>query len=328
MNESDMTREQLSAELAAARKRVAELETLTRLHIRVQDELRQSEERFRSLVNSTEDSIYVVDRECNYIFMNRKHLSRLGLTVEDELNGKSYRDFHSAIESASFQAHVQSVFASGRSTSHEYRAERDRKYFIRTLSPVHDGDGRVTAVTAISKEITERKQMEEELRSLSLTDELTGLHNRRGFFTLVNQELRTANRLRRNAVLFGVDMDELKVINDTCGHQAGDQAIRDAADMIRRNFRESDIIARIGGDEFVVFMIEHNTIEPAVLVRRLQDILQIYNSQGTHPYALSLSIGWSRYDPTQPSSVEELMHRADSFMYDQKRARTRESDPS
>ena len=328
MNDREMNREQLIAELQALRKRIAKLEFLDRSHARVQDDLRSSEDRFRSLVNSTDDSIYVVDRGCNYLFMNRKHLKRLDFPSEDHVIGKNYRTFHSDVETADFQACVDEVFRSGTSLQREYQAERDQKFFIRTLSPVRDASGTVIAVTAISKEITERKQMEEQLRSLSLSDELTGLHNRRGFFTLVQQELRMANRLAKDALLFSIDMDELKVINDTFGHQAGDQAIRGAADMIRRNFRESDIIARIGGDEFVVFMVEYVPIDPDHLVLRLKDIMNSYNSQGINPFTLSLSIGWSRYDPANPASIETLMDEADRYMYERKRVRVKATSPS
>lgn len=323
MNEHEMTKEQLFAEFERMRHRIAELEVLARENRRVQEELRQGEDRFRSLVDSTDDSIYVVDKRCNYLFMNKKHLMRLGFTSEDQVIGKNFRDFHSAAETEEFQASVDAVFQTGRSFHHEHQAERDQKVFLRTLSPVWDGSNAVTAVTAISKEITDRKQMEEQLRALSLTDELTGLHNRRGFFTLVQQELRMASRLGKSALLFAVDMDDLKVINDTCGHQAGDQALRGAVDITRRCFRESDIIARIGGDEFVVFMIEYVPIDPDQLARRLKDIINIYNSQGANPYTLSLSIGWYRYDPKNPITIEELMHRADRNMYERKRARIR-----
>src|SRR5512145_2619697 len=98
MNEQDMTKEQLLEEVRKARQRIAELEVLERENSRVQEYLRRSEDRFRSLVDSTDDSIYVVDRECNYLFMNRKHLVRLGFTSSDQVIGKNYRDFHSAAE--------------------------------------------------------------------------------------------------------------------------------------------------------------------------------------------------------------------------------------
>jgi len=313
------SQEELLAELEAARQRIAELELIEHRHAAMQDELQRREGQYRSLVDSTDDSIYVVDRECRYLFMNRKHLLRLGLTGDGYL-GKNYRDFHSAQEAAAFQLHIETVFRTGQSLQHEYQAERDKKYFLRTISPVREGD-KVTAVTAVSKEITDRKRMEEELRALSLTDDLTGLYNRRGFFTLVQQQLRVASRLEKNVVLFGVDMDDLKKINDACGHQTGDDAIRDAADIIKKNFRESDIIARIGGDEFAVFMIENFDIDPARLGLRLHDILKIYNSQGTRPYTLSLSIGMIRQDPRVPASIEDMLSRADQNMYEQKRTR-------
>jgi PAS domain-containing protein len=125
MNEQQMTKDDLIAELHSLRKRIAELEMLEQLHGRVQDELHRSEERFRSLVDSTEDSIYVVDLDCNYLFLNRKHRTRLGLASEDGLNGKSYLDFHSPAEAADFHAYVDTVLQTGRSISQEYRAERD-----------------------------------------------------------------------------------------------------------------------------------------------------------------------------------------------------------
>jgi diguanylate cyclase (GGDEF)-like protein/PAS domain S-box-containing protein len=291
---------------------------------RLRDDLERSEGQYRSLVDSTDDSIYVVDRDCRYLFINRKHLTRLGLSGNN-YHKRHYRESHSDEETAVFQEEIASVFLSGKSIQHEYRAKRDNKYFLRTLSPVRDAGGAVSSVSVISKEITERKLLEEELHALSLTDELTGLYNRRGFFTLVQQELRVAGRLKKSVQLFAVDMDDLKVINDTFGHQMGDLAIREAADIIKRNFRQSDVIARIGGDEFAVFMIEHIDIDQEKLVRRLQDILSIYNSQGRRPYTLSLSIGAARYGPGQPATIEEMMTRADALMYDQKRGRSRAS---
>ncbi|MDH4164661.1 MAG: GGDEF domain-containing protein [Nitrospirota bacterium] len=325
MQKNSKTHEELLAELQDARRRIAELELIEQRQARMQDELQRSDGQFRSLVDSTDDSIYVVDRDCRYLFMNLKHLGRLGMSGDAYIN-RSYQEFHSPEETAAFQIHIETIFRTGQSLQHEYQADRDKKFFLRTMSPVRGSGsaGAVRAVTTVSKEITDRKRMEEELRALSLTDELTGLYNRRGFFTLVQQQLRVASRLEKNVVLFGVDMDDLKKINDACGHQTGDEAIRDAADIIRKNFRESDIIARIGGDEFAVSMIENIDIDPARLGLRLQDILKIYNSQGTRPYTLSLSIGMTRQDPRQESSIEDILRRADENMYEQKRARPKD----
>ncbi|MFC1839844.1 PAS domain S-box protein, partial [Thermodesulfobacteriota bacterium] len=130
---------------------------------RAEDAFRVSEEKYRSLVESTEDSIYLVDRNCAYLFMNKKHLSRFGRPV-DKIVGREYGDFHSAEETKEFTKRVKEVFETGKSISYEYRSERDRGYFLRTLSPVKKPDGKITNVTVISKNITERKQAEEALR--------------------------------------------------------------------------------------------------------------------------------------------------------------------
>jgi PAS domain S-box-containing protein len=131
---------------------------------RMEEELRESEEKYRSLVESSEDSIYLVDNKCTYIFLNNRHLSRLGVQ-SSQIIGKGYSAFHSPEESKDFAQRVKKVFKTGRSQSYEYRSQRDNRYFIRTLSPVKSPDGsETTAITVISKDITERKQAEEMLR--------------------------------------------------------------------------------------------------------------------------------------------------------------------
>ncbi len=126
---------------------------------RAEEALRESEEKYRSLVESTEDSIYLVDRECRYLFMNIKHLLRFGLTL-DEVTGRSYGEFHSKKETNEFAKRVNEVFETARSLSYEYKSERDGGYYIRTLSPVKGPDGEIIALTVVSKDITERKQAE------------------------------------------------------------------------------------------------------------------------------------------------------------------------
>ena len=102
----------------------------------------------------------------------------------------------------------------------------------------------------------ERKRMEEEIRSLSLTDELTGLYNRRGFTLLAEQEVKLAHRMNRTMLLFFCDVDNLKGINDTHGHAQGDLALKEVSAILKETFREADILARLGGDEFVVLAVD------------------------------------------------------------------------
>jgi diguanylate cyclase (GGDEF)-like protein len=167
----------------------------------------------------------------------------------------------------------------------------------------------------------ERKRLEEEIRSLSLTDELTGLFNRRGFTLLAEQELKLAHRKNRTMLLFFCDVDNLKTINDTLGHAHGDLALKEVSAILKKTFREADILARVGGDEFVVLALDASVESAELLTNRIQAALEARNQQGDTTYLLSLSLGIARYDPEAPCTVSELIVQADGLMYHQKQAR-------
>ncbi len=177
---------------------------------------------------------------------------------------------------------------------------------------------RLAALYAIA---IQRKLAEEELRSLSLVDELTGLYNRRGFLTLAKQQLKVANRMKKGMLLIFIDLDNMKLINDSLGHHEGDLALIDTANIFRDTFRESDIIARIGGDEFVVLALETNEYDAHAIVHRLNEQFARHNRRDIHPYKLSISFGIVRYDPDSPCSIEELLVKADKKMYEHKRSK-------
>lgn len=159
---------------------------------------------------------------------------------------------------------------------------------------------------------------QEEIRALSFTDDLTGLYNRRGFFTLVEQQLKLFKRQKKGIYMLYADVDNLKEINDIFGHKEGDMALIDVANILRKNYREADIIARIGGDEFVVIPVETTGDNIDIISSRLQKSLKIHNAEKNHKYKLSISVGIAYYNPENPCSVDELLVRADKSMYEQK----------
>jgi diguanylate cyclase (GGDEF)-like protein len=161
---------------------------------------------------------------------------------------------------------------------------------------------------------------EEALLALSLTDELTGLYNRRRFFVLTEQCLKVAIRAKKRSLLLYIDMDDLKLINDHFGHNDGDQALIDLASILKNTFRESDIIARIGGDEFVV-LLESTDENDEMLITRLDENIRDYNAKASQHYKLSVSVGAAQFDPEYPISIDELLSKADALMYAQKRKR-------
>ena len=176
---------------------------------------------------------------------------------------------------------------------------------------------------AVLTDITERKQMEEEIRSLSLHDELTSLYNRRGFMTLADHVLKTANRLKKVIALIYLDVDNLKKINDSGGHKMGDRALVEVAFILRKSFRETDIIGRLGGDEFAVLAMEATAMNVDALSQRLRDRLDLFNTRSSAEagFQLSVSTGVATREPDQAEAVEEMLSRADLLMYEQKRAK-------
>ena len=288
--------------------------------IDAENRLLQSREQYSSLVNSVDDSIYLVDKNCNYLFVNIRHCERMGIS-QDDYAGTSYSDLHSREETEFFNDIVRKIFSKDEPIEHEYKSGKNGHCYLQTLSPVKDSLGNVAAVTVISKDISERKAMEEKLRTLSFTDELTGLLNRRGFFMLAEKLLTMAQREQKGIFLISADLDNLKSVNDTFGHGAGDEVLVEISMILKRCYRESDIIARIGGDEFVILIKESVEKNMDELARRLKSNLDVRNESTTKPFTLSISIGITRYDPEQPRRLNELLSSADTLMYEMKRKR-------
>lgn len=165
----------------------------------------------------------------------------------------------------------------------------------------------------LAEEIMERKQAQEQVHRLSLTDELTGLLNRRGFHLLAGQALKTARRVMAELSLVYIDLDGLKRVNDVHGHQAGDSMIVDTAQLLKATFRESDLIARLGGDEFTILALGGET--PESMLARLQKAVTQFNKGSTSAYALSFSMGMVHCLPQEDKSLLELLADADALMY-------------
>ncbi len=169
-----------------------------------------------------------------------------------------------------------------------------------------------TAMRGVKQSILER-----ELRSLVLMDDLTHLCNRRAFNFLAAQQLKVMRRKGQGLLLIFADVDHLKNINDTYGHREGDVALVRAADALGRTFRNSDILARLSGDEFAVLALEASYKDQEAILRRLEGQLQKV-SAGEPRYKLSLSVGVARFDPKHSVSLGDLLAKADLAMYEQK----------
>jgi diguanylate cyclase (GGDEF)-like protein len=177
---------------------------------------------------------------------------------------------------------------------------------------------------------TQQKQAEVMLQELTLTDDLTGLRNRRGFFLLAEQELKLALNKRMGVVLWCIyaDLDGLKKINDSLGHEYGSRAIVQTAEILKATFRDSDITARLGGDEFVVLAVSNSLEGGNLLLERLQNNVSAFNVREQLPYRLSLSLGLVRFDPNRRITVNDLLKEADQAMYENKRSKKSGQKPT
>ncbi len=179
----------------------------------------------------------------------------------------------------------------------------------------------VEARTAVlSTEIIGRERLQAELQALSLRDELTGLYNRRGFMTLAEQHWRLALRLQQSFAVLYVDVDNFKQINDTFGHAQGDLALPAIARVLEDTFRDSDILARFGGDEFVALLTNCSAVAARAALVRLQTRLDRSNANGTERYQIALSVGLALFEPDRPVGLAALLDEADAQMYLQKRS--------
>lgn len=164
----------------------------------------------------------------------------------------------------------------------------------------------------------ERQRMQTVLENESLIDALTGLYNRRGFNTLIDNHLKLAERTRTPFALVFLDLDGMKRINDELGHAQGDRALVETASLLRGLVRQSDVLARLGGDEFVLLLAALDGNADATIRRRLNERLDLVNAQSGRQYQLSISIGVVIANPATPLDRDELLARADELMYQEK----------
>lgn len=167
----------------------------------------------------------------------------------------------------------------------------------------------------------ERNQMMNRLRKMSVTDEMTGLTNRRGFMVLASQQIKMALRKKNKLVFIFIDMDGLKWINDNLGHKDGDLAICDMSEALQVTFRDSDIVARIGGDEFVGIAVDSVEEGGQTIRDRLKQVMKEFNLKNARKYVLSASVGVTIFSPDEPCTLDELLTKADDLMYEEKKNR-------
>ncbi len=254
------------------------------------------------------------------ISVNPAALKLLGYSPEDVI-GRNFRDLLTERGRELFPRYMERVLETGMDSGLTFVSARDGQERTWRYHNVKVTDSDQTGyVLGHAQDVTELRQAQEHLQTLSLTDELTGLHNRRGFFTMAARMLRSAPRTGQEFTLLYTDVDDLKTVNDTYGHDAGSALLVATADVLKNTFRAADVVARIGGDEFVA-LAAISRLGSSVIVERLRTHLANVNARPGRPHPLSLSFGMAHFDPTGSISLEEVIRQADHAMYEHKRSK-------
>jgi len=293
-----------------------------------EDELKKSHEEVQQIFNTAANGMRVVDRKMNVLRVNDRFVEMSGRSSAEMVNQKCYDIFGG-------ESCMKDICPLKRILSGEVRVQSETvKTFpdgreipcIVTATPFRDSAGQVVGIVEDFHDISERKAFEEQLALLSYTDELTGLLNRRGFIERAEWMLILARRQKKSLFLVFSDLDNMKDINDTFGHKRGDQALVNIAELLKSTYRETDIIARMGGDEFALLLFDATNETPPQITRRFDENIKSWNENSLEPYELALSMGVVLHEPSLRENIEDLLHRADLAMYEVKKARKEQQD--
>ncbi len=279
--------------------------------------LRESEERYRRIVETAQEGIWQIDAQGRTTFANARMAEMLGCSVA-AMQGKTLFDFMDEEGQCLAKEKIERR-RQGIAEQHDFKFRRLDGGEIWTLlstNPILDAQGRYAGALAMIIDISDRKHMEEALRQLATHDALTGLFNRRYFFTLAERELERSQRYGHPLALLMLDLDHFKAINDSRGHQAGDQVLRAVAGIIQASLRQIDVVGRYGGEEFVVLLPETARMTAVAVARRLCTAVaaESVEVQGGR-LSVTISIGVAVGFGDVALNLEEMLERADRALY-------------
>lgn len=290
---------------------------------RAEDDLFQQKNMLDTIIESTSASIFVKDTDGKYIVMNEAGARMLGYSVTDVI-GHTDLELLPVETASEFRKMDEDAMASGQICEQEeiVNINGKRKVFLAHKTPWRDNSGKIIGIIGVSNDITERKQAEELLLYKGTHDALTGIYNR-AFFEVELARFEHSREFPTSMII--ADVDKLKFTNDTLGHTAGDGLIRNVANVLRSVFRESDVLARIGGDEFAVLLPSTDSASAEQMLIRVQERLAKHNAQYSDLPPVQLSLGTAT---AEKNNLTEAFIIADRRMYANKAAQKAQANDS
>lgn len=283
-----------------------------------ENDLKRMNDRFELVWNSAADAMYTFDRHQNFVSVNKSFINLLGWTEEEILNDRTI-----SIIPKNSKEDLKEIINRVKNgevvPSHEVQRITKHGKLIDVLasySPIYDGNGNWDGAVAVYKDISERKKYEEQLKHHALHDYLTGMPNRNFFSKMLKEEMIRAEKSKRTLAVFYLDIDRFKVINDTLGHDIGDELLKEFSRRVKACIREKDLLARIGGDEFGILITNLHDKKKSIEIA--ERILSSFRSNWLiekHHIRVASSIGISFYSPPYKQDEKLLLKQADIALY-------------
>jgi diguanylate cyclase (GGDEF)-like protein/PAS domain S-box-containing protein len=285
---------------------------------RAKDALKDAETKLKTILNTIPDLVWLKDVNGVYLACNPRFESFVG-KKEHEIIGMTDYDFFDKELADFFRQHDLSAIQKGAIHANEevitFASDNHQETLETTKTPVYDHSGNLIGVLGIGHDITKRKHALAEIQNYANYDQLTQLPNRRLFHDRLEQEVKRAQREHYLVALLFIDLDRFKEVNDTLGHEVGDQLLIEAAARIKLSVRDYDTVARLGGDEFTVILSElHNISDIGRIAKDIIDKLTEPFILNDREIYISASIGIAIY-PDDALSVADLIKHADQTMY-------------
>src|SRR5664280_2451 len=279
--------------------------------------LRQSEEKYRTILENIQEGYFEVDLAGNFTFFNDSLCRNLGYSKE-ELMGMNNRQYTDKEHSKKLFQAFNKVYNTGEHTEFDWqiiRKDETKRYVEASVLLQKDSSGKPTGFRGIVHDVTERKQTEQQLNHMATHDVLTGLPNRMLFIDRLEVALVQSKRNRHKLAVLMLDLDHFKDINDTLGHMVGDQLLKDVGYRLSGLLRQNDTVARLGGDEFIVLLSDLERMEDVIRVAK--KILKAFQQPfvcDNYKLTSNTSIGIAIY-PDDGEDIDSLLKKSDMAMY-------------
>ncbi len=272
---------------------------------------------YKDIVVSTTTLIWRTDTEGRFTFLNPAWEKNYAYKTE-EMIGKPFSDFQVPEAAKYYTNEFRNCLIGETIIGHEitfFSKGGDEVNLVINMIPLCNDSGEITGTQGTAFDITERKQADELMQYISAKDELTELYNLHTFLSMTEQQKKAAHREKKEVLIIYAGIDGMMRINEEHGQDNGDQILIDVANILRKTFREADLLARTSGDEFVISTLVSSKITEEMIMTRLKENLDEYNADKSGSLILSLSYGSSFCNPDHPVTVNEMLSEADSMMH-------------